>query len=51
MTAPTLEQQFDTIFQGKLAEEFQRCTICGQSDCRCDEDTEALMEREREECE
>lgn len=40
----TLEQEFDQLFEGKL----ELCGTCRQLNCDCDEQTEALMERERE---
>lgn len=41
-------QQLEKRFHYRLQEHELPCGTCGKVECRCDEDTEDLMERERE---
>lgn len=50
MIWPELKELEETFYR-HLEEHELPCNICGKVECRCDEDTEDLMEREREDSE
>lgn len=43
----TVEQELEQLFHEKMQEDYD-CPICGLRNCNCDEETDKLMERERE---